>query len=420
MYQKTTLDNGLRVVTSSMPATRSVSIITFIGTGSRYETDTEAGISHFIEHLLFKGTKKRPTSKDISEAIEGIGGYLNAATNKELTMYWCKVSQPHFGVALDVLSDMLFHALFNPPDVEKERQVIIEEICLSKDSPEQQVNMLIDELMWPEHPLGRDIAGTPESVAKLSRDMVLDYIQGEYLAPNAVVAIAGNIEHGPMVEQVSRAMQNWTRPGAKRSYVACQERVASRLLIEGRDTEQAHLCLGVPGLSLVHPKRFILDIMNTILGEGMSSRLFTEIRDKRGLTYSIHSSLEHMLDCGTIIISTAVDPPKLSAMVEGVLDELAKMKNTVTSAELTKAKEQTKGRLLLHMEDSRAVAGWIGGQEMLLGRILTLDDVIEKISTVTLEEVEQMAHEIFQTNQMRLAVVGPVPDRKALEQQLGI
>ena len=223
MYEKTTLDNGLRVITANMPHTRSVSISIFIGVGSRYETEPQAGISHFIEHLCFKGTEKRATSREISEAIEGVGGILNGGTDKELTLYWCKVAQPHFPLALDVLADMLLHSKFDPRDIESERKIIIEEINMGKDSPAQQVDMLIDELLWPEHPLGSDIAGSKESVAAITREMMLDYLAHQYLPSNTVVAIAGAIQHQETVAAVRQALGSWTSLKPRPGYSAYKE-----------------------------------------------------------------------------------------------------------------------------------------------------------------------------------------------------
>ncbi|GAI12384.1 unnamed protein product, partial [marine sediment metagenome] len=370
MYQKTTLDNGLRIITTTMPHTQSVSICIFIGIGSRYETEAQAGVSHFIEHLCFKGTSKRTTAREISEAIEGVGGFLNAGTDKELTVYWCKVAQSHFPLALDVLADMLLHSRFDPVDIERERQVIIEEINMSKDSPSQQVNMLIDELLWPNHPLGRDIAGNKESVAALTRDMMLDYMAGQYLSDNTIIAIAGNIQHQEAVTAVSQALGSWTNRQPRSRYSAYKEQRNPRLQVERRDTEQAHLCLALPGLPLLHPKRFTLDLLNVILGEGMSSRLFVEIRDKLGLAYSIHSYVEHFLDSGSVTVYAGVELKNLSIVITAILDQLSQLKELVPESELVKAKELSKGRLLLRMEDSRNVAGWMGGQEILTGRIL--------------------------------------------------
>ena len=418
MYQKTVLDNKLRLLTANMPHTQSVSISLFIGIGSRYETDTEAGISHFIEHLCFRGTAKHPTAREIATAIEGVGGMLNGGTDKELTTYWCKVAVPHFGLALEVLADMLLNSRFEPQDIEKERRVIVEEINMSFDSPPQRVGMLIDELLWPEHPLGRDIAGSKKSVNAISRDMMLGYVAGQYRPDNTVVAIAGNIKHEAIVAAVSQALGNWTNRPQPSEYANFRGQLAQRFCLETRDIEQAHLCLALPGLSLVHPRRFTLDLLNIILGEGMSSRLFTEIRDKMGLAYSIHSCVDHFLDCGSMIIYAGVKPKNLATTIKAILEQLSKLKDEIPEAELTKAKELAKGRLLLRMEDSRNVAGWMGGQEILTRRILTPERVMALINAITAEELKQLAGELLISSQLRLAVVGPVTAEEPLEELL--
>ncbi len=418
MYQKTTLNNGLRVITSIMPYMRSVSICFFIGVGSRYETDTQAGISHFIEHLCFKGTPKRPTANEISAAIEGMGGILNGGTDKELTTYWSKVAQPYFPLALEVLTDMLLHAKFDPLDIERERQVIIEEINMTKDSPSQQVNLLIDELLWPGHPLGRDIAGNKESMAAITRDMIFDYRGTKYLPTNTVVTIAGNIQHQEAVTAVSQAVATWTNEQPHPEYEAYKEQTNPKLRIERRDSEQAHLCLGLPGLPLLHPKRFALDLLNVILGEGMSSRLFTEIRDKLGLAYSIHSYADHFLDSGSITIYAGVEPKNLAVAIKAILEQLSRLKEPAPESELSKAKELAKGRLLLSMEDTRNVAGWMGGQEILTKNILSIDQVVSIIDAINTAELKELAQELFVSNQLRLAIVGPVTGEEQLEELL--
>ena len=418
MYHKTTLDNGLRVITTTMPHTRSVSVCFFIGVGSRYETDAEAGVSHFIEHLCFKGTPKRPSARDVSAAIEGVGGILNGGTDKELTVYWCKVAQPHFPLALEVLIDILLHSRFDPQDIERERQVIIEEINMIKDSPSQQVNLLIDDLLWPGHPLGRDIAGSKESVAAITRDMMLDYQASQYLPSNTVVSIAGNMKHQEAVTAVSQALANWTNQKPRPGYSAYTEQPNPRLQVERRDTEQAHLCLALPGLNLFHPRRYTLDLLNAILGAGMSSRLFTEIRDKLGLAYSIHSYAEYLLDSGGVIIYAGVEPKNLPLAIKAILKELSRLKEKVPEAEISKAKELIKGRLLLSMEDTHHVANWLGGQEILTGRIFTVDQVVSIIDAITAEELKELAQELLVGSQLRLAVVGPVTAEEPLEELL--
>jgi len=401
-----------------MPHTRSVSICLFIGVGSRYETEVQAGVSHFIEHLLFKGTPKRPAAREISAAIEGVGGVLNGGTDKELTVYWCKVAQPHFPLALDVLTDILLHSKFDPQEMERERQVIIDEINLSKDYPSQRVDMLIDELLWPNHPLGRDVAGSKESVTAINRDMMLDYLGSQYLPDNTVVTIAGDIQHQELIAAVSQAMGNWTNSQPRSQYSAYKEQPAPRLCIETRDTKQTHLCLGLPGLSLFHPKRFTLDLLNVILGEGMSSRLFTEIRDKLGLAYSIHSYVEHFLDSGAVAVYAGVEPENLQAAIKAILGQLSQLSEPIPESELSKAKELSKGRLLLRMEDSRSVAGWLGGQEILTEHILSIDEIVSIVDAITVEELKQLARELIVDSHLRLAIVGPIAEDEPLEELL--
>jgi len=401
-----------------MPHTRSVCIGLFIGTGSRYESDAEAGTSHFIEHLLFKGSEKRPTPGEISTAIEGVGGILNAGTDKELTVYWCKVAQDHFPLALDVLTDMLLHPRFDPQEITKERQVIIEEINMCKDSPSQEANILIDGLLWPGHPLGRDIAGSKESVAATTREAMLDYLDRQYQPDNTVVAIAGNIRHQKAVNSVSRVMDSWVNRKPRTSYSPYQPAPAQRVKIEKRDIEQAHLCLALPGLPLLHPQRFKLNLLNVILGQGMSSRLFTEIRDRLGLAYSIHSYVEHFLDSGSLTIYAGVDTKNLTTAIKAILEQLNQLKEIVPETELSRARELSRGRLLLRMEDSYNVAGWLGGQEVLTKRILTTEEVTAIIDAITAEELEQLAREMIEGKSLRLSVVGPVAEDEPLEELL--
>jgi predicted Zn-dependent peptidase len=416
LYDKTTLDNGLRLITAPMPHTRSVSIGFFIGTGSRYETDAQAGVSHFIEHVCFKGTARRPTSADICTVIEGVGGMLNAGTDKELTIYWCKVAQPYFASALDVMTDILVNASFAPAEIEKERQVIIEEINMSLDSPAQRVSMLIDELLWPGHALGRDIAGSRESVSALTREAMLDYLSRQYQPGNAVLSIAGDVQPDEVREQVSRVSASWKPRGPRIEFVPFRGGPGRRVTIERRETEQTQLCLALPGLSITDPGRFKLDLLNVILGEGMSCRLFTEIRDRLGLAYSIQSYAEHFLDTGAMTIAAGVEVRNLSVTIRAILEELARFKReTVPEAEMSKAKELFKGRVLLRMEDSRNVSGWLGGQEILTGEILTVDDVIAIVDAITPEELRGLAVELLSGEKVRLAVVGPVDPDQPLE-----
>ena len=275
MYQKTVLPNGLRVLTSNMPHVRSVSISVFIGAGSRYESSEKAGISHFVEHLLFKGTQQRPTSNAIAEAIEGIGGVLNGGTDKELTVYWIKAMNSHLELALDVLADLVRNSKFDPVEAEKERQVIIEEINMSMDSPQQRVNMLIDEIVWPDQPLGRDVAGSKESVMACTHQMLIDYWKCQYGPSNTVISVAGDVQHDEVAILTERLFGDWVDGDSTTWFPAQNNQDSPRIITDQRDTEQSHLCLAVRGLASEHPDRFIFDIINVILGEGMSCRLFS-------------------------------------------------------------------------------------------------------------------------------------------------
>jgi predicted Zn-dependent peptidase len=418
LYQKETLENGLRLITATMPHTRSVSIGFFIGAGSRYEIIKQAGISHFIEHLCFKGTGRRPSATEICTVIEGVGGMINAGTDKELTIYWCKVARPHFDIALDVLMDMLQNSRFDPVEIEKERQVIIEEINMSLDSPSQRAVMLLDEIMWPGHPLGRDIAGSRQTVSSITREMLLDYMARKYRPQNTVLVIAGDIQHEEASGAVRKVSAGWNGRQPDRRLAERKSKQGRRTIIENRDTEQTQLCLALPGLSITHPDRFKLDLLNVILGEGMSSRLFTEIRDKRGLAYSIHSFTEHYMKEGAITVAAGVDVKNLNVAIGAILGELARFTDITPETELTKAKELFKGRILLRMEDSRSVAGWAGGQEILTSKILTVDEVTSMVESITAAEIRELAEKLLLAEELRLAVVGPVEPDEPLENLL--
>ena len=420
MYQKITLNNGLRIITCPMPHTRSVSVCIYIGTGSRYESELQAGVSHFIEHLCFRGTEKRLSAKEISGAVEGVGGVLNGGTDKELTVYWCKVAQPHFQLALDVLADMVLHSRFEKKDIEKERQIIVEEISMSKDAPNQLVGMILDELLWPDHPLGRDVAGTNKSVAAMTREQMLDYMDNEYSPANTIISLAGNIQQDEAVNEVNKVLGKWENRKKRLDYLPYLELKNPRLKVENKETEQTHLCLALPGVSLQDPRRFTLDLMNVILGEGMSSRLFLEVRDKMGLAYNIHSYLDHFQDSGALTVYAGVHPKKLEISISAILEQLTLLKEKVSDEELTKAKELSKGRLLLRMEDSRSVAGWVGGQEVLNGSILDVEEVVAIIDKVTAEEIRAVAKDLLIGDKLRLSVVGPVKSHGHLENLLKI
>ena len=420
MYNKAMLDNGLRVITSTMPQSHSVSLAILVGAGSCYESKEEAGISHFAEHLFFKGTQRRPTSKEISQDIEGVGGIINGGTDKEATIFWCKVASSHFPIALDVLSDLLLNSRFDSKEIERERQIINEEIKMNLDLPQQRVNMLIDELLWPEQPLGREVIGYKETVSSITRKQLLDYVARRYVPNNAVLSIAGDIQHKEAMAQIEPLFNKWAAGELSTGYITDDKQTEVRLRIEPKDIEQAHLCLAVHGFSHSHPQRFTLDLLNTVLGGGMSSRLFTEIREQRGLAYDIHSYTDHFLNSGSFIIYAGVDPKKIEIAVAAILGELSQIKQEITTSELTRAKELSKGRLHLRLEDSRNVALWYGSQEILIQQILSIDDVISIVDAITLDELKEVAEGILTDSGLNLAITGPVKEEKLLKQLLKI
>ncbi|MGA8849023.1 MAG: pitrilysin family protein [Dehalococcoidia bacterium] len=418
MYNKAVLDNGLRVLTSTMPHSRSVCLAIFVGAGSCYESKEEAGISHFAEHLFFKGTEKRPTAKEISEDIEGVGGIINGGTDKEITVFWCKVASPHFSIALDVLSDLLLNSRFVNKDIEQERQVIMEEINMNLDIPQQQISMLIDELLWPEQPLGREVSGYKETVSSITREQLLNYVARRYMPNNTVLSIAGNIQHEEVITQIKPLFDKWAAGKLMTGYITNDKQTEARLRIEPKDIEQAHLCLAVHGFSQSHPQRFTLDLLNTVLGGGMSSRLFTEIRENRGLAYDIHSYTEHFLDSGSFGIYAGVDAQKVEIALAAILEEVSKIKQGITASELTRAKELSKGRLYLRFEDSQNVALWYGGQEILTQQILDIDDVISIVDAITMGELKEVAEEILTDSGLNLAVTGPIKEEESYREVL--
>jgi predicted Zn-dependent peptidase len=408
-YKKDILDNGLKVITCPMPHTRSVSVLFFVKAGSCYEKDEEAGISHFIEHMCFKGTRKRQ-AREISEAIEGLGGIMNAGTDREVTSYWCKLASQHLETAVDVIVDLLRNPLLRQEDVDKERQVIIEEINMSLDSPQSRVGMIFDELMWPGKPLGRDVAGSKETVGAITREQMLGYLNNCYTPANMLLSIAGDFETQKALELINRATAGWPVGKAREYGLSGVEQARPRIRVEYRDTEQVNLVMGVEAPSIFHPDRFAVFLLNMMLGVGMSSRLFTEIREKLGLAYDIHSYVENFRETGVFVVQAGIDPVKTEKAVKAILQQLVVVRDGVSEAELKKVREMAKGRMLLRMEDSGNVAGWYGEQEVVTGKILSIDDVTSKIENVTLDDIKRVAGDLFMTQKLNLAIVGPIKD----------
>jgi predicted Zn-dependent peptidase len=411
MYEKRVLENGLRVLTAPMPHMRSISVAFFVGLGSRYESDSESGAAHFIEHMLFKGTRSYPSARRLAEAVEGIGGMFNAGTGQESTLYWAKVAQPHLPVAMDVLLEMLLHPTFETAELEKERSVILEEISLSLDMPDQWVHLLLMELIWPDQPLGRSVAGSHDSVGGLQKEMLLSTMSRWYSPTNIVLVIAGNLDGSSPIDLLDEAMCGWLPSEAPVYQPATDSQVAPQIRLGHRDTEQAHLCLSAPGLPRHHPDRFALSLMNAILGEGMSSRLFQEIRERLGLAYDVGSSVSMLDDTGAVVAYAGVDPERAPLALQAILTEWDKIRQApVPVEELRKAKEFLKGRLYLQMEDTFNVTAWAGRQELHRGSILSVEEVVEAIEAVESDDVQILAQRLFRTEKLNCALVGPFTD----------
>jgi len=417
-FDRTVLPNGLRILTSTFRHTNAVSIIFLFGAGSRYETPELAGASHLFEHMLFKGTPERPTPRQISEVVEGVGGTLNAFTDREVTGYWCRLAQPNYREGIDLLSDMTLNSLFKEDDIAKEKQVVYEEIRASNDSPGARTSMLLDNLLWPEQPMGRDIAGSVESVGAISRDEMLKYLETQYVASNTVIAIAGNIEHTDIVEQVEGLLGGLHDGDILPMFPYEPKPLTKRVAVEHRPTEQAHISIGLTGLDNSDPDRHALSIMSVILGETMSSRLFEEVREQRGLAYDIHSGTHFFSDCGALIVESGIDPGRVDEAIPVILAELGKMRDGVTEAEWSQARELTKGRMMLRMEESRAVSSFLGIQELLRDKVETVEEVLAKVSAVTREDIQRVANRVIQSENLVLAIVGPFDDASHFEAML--
>ena len=401
------LRGGAKLVTSPMPQRQSASLVMMFAGGSRDEDERLAGVSHFIEHLNFKGTARRPTSKEVAVAIESIGGFINASTDKELTAYWARVPAEHLELGVDVLFDIVSNSKLMPADIEHERRVIIEELKMYQDQPQDHVQNLFEEIMWPGHPLGRDIAGTEKSVAGLTRDDILEFANAHYRLPNLVMGAAGAIDEDALLRAVTPRL---TLPADLDGVAAVEAPAALKgptVLLRKQRTEQAHICFGVRALSYLDPDRYALDLMNTVLGEGMSSRLFLNIREKLGLAYDVHSFTQKQRDTGYLGVYLGVDPSRAVRAVEAAIAELREMaSNELAEDELDKAKEFTKGRLRLELETTNGVAFWLTYQQLVMGEIRAIEDELAMVDAVTAADVRRVAGQIL-SGPIQMAVIGP-------------
>jgi len=413
------LPGGARLVLESMPERHSTSVVLMFAGGSRLEDDRLGGVSHFIEHLYFKGTRRRPSSKEIADAIEGVGGFINASTDKELTAYWARVPSEHMGLGVDVLFDIVANSKLDPEDIEKERMVILDELRMYQDQPQELVQNLFEELIWPGHPLGRDIAGTEASVSRLTRDDILEYADAHYRLPNMVVGAAGSLDPEETIDLVARGLSLRADADGAVSAAAPPPLESPRVLVRRRDTEQAHVCLGGRALSYMDPDRYALDLLNTVLGEGMSSRLFLNIRERLGLAYDVHSFTQKHRDTGYIGVYIGVEPKKAPDAVNAAMAELRGLGETeVSQEELTRAKEFTKGRLRLELETTNGVAFWLTYQQLLLGAIKTIDEELALVDAVSAEDVQRVARQVL-SGPLQMAVVGPFPRDSAFRLAIG-
>lgn len=412
MYgEKTVLANGVRVLSFPMPHVRSASMILTYNIGSRYETDEHAGISHFIEHMVFKGTPTRPAPEQIAEEIEGVGGILNAYTSREQTGYWAKVPSTHFARAFGVLADMLRNSLFPPTEVEKEHDVIIEEIRASEDDPTDLVGELSNRLVWDEQAVGRPIAGSEESVRRIDRAAMLTYLGAHYVPANLVISVAGNITHAEVVRQSEELFGDLAAGDPATVGGAQLRQIAPRAALLTRPDKQANLMLTTPGLSYHDERRYVQRTLDVILGSGMSSRLFIEIRERRGLAYAVGSYFNQLADVGNGAVYVGVDPGKAEETVEAVIGELHKLRDLAVPAdELARAKEFRKGRILMSLEDSQALASWLSSNEILYGDVPTPEEVTARIDAVTIADVQELARDLFTPARYSLAIVGPYDD----------
>ena len=401
-----------------MPHTRSATVALFFGMGSRYEAVGEQGISHLVEHMLFKGSAVYPTAQLISETIEGVGGILNAATDKEMTVYWAKVASRHTELAFDLLADMVRRPLLDPSELTKEKKVVLEELGLAQDAPGEWVHQLMSEVLWPDQPLGWEIAGTPETVNAQTRETLHGYIQRGYGARNAVLVVAGDAQPHRIVQLASEKLSD---PGAEPpTFVpAAARNGVPTIKTQSRETEQAYLCIGGRGLSRVDPDRYALRVANAILGDGMSSRLFLEVREKRGLAYDVHSYVSGFADSGAVVVSAGVEPEQIEPAMDAILAQIDRIRQErVPETELRKVKEYLKGRTVLSLEDSSSVAQWYASQELLTSELLTPDEALDRIEAVSVDDVLRVSQRVFTADWLNLSAIAPAPDEDHLHSRL--
>lgn len=411
-YTKTTLNNGLRVLTVPMPHTQSVTLGFYVATGSRYERKEVSGLSHFLEHLLFKGSQNYPTAKDIFGAVERLGGVLNGWTDMEATAYWVKVPADQQEKALLVLADLVFRPLFDREELEKERQVVEEEIARRNDHPEELAFELLGETLWPNQALGRPVLGNGKSLKAVDRERMSTYWRRQYAADNIIFGAAGAVSDKLLAELLERELPKIVLRAELSWEKAVEKQAKPRLALLTKKTDQANLCLGFPSLPNRHPQRFVLELLSAVLGEGASSRLFQNIRERLGLAYSVGADAAFLRDTGETVVHAGLNTAKLDLAVKEILKEIKQIKEErVKAEELNLAKAMLKGHLLLGLEDTHSALDFFARQELLVGEVLRPEEVVVKLAAVTREEIQDLAREIFRPEKLNLALVGPYGEK---------
>ena len=414
-----TLDHGLRVVTTPVPTAQSVSVNVFVGVGSRAEDERTNGLSHYLEHMMFKGTEQRPTSIDIAEAIEGAGGVLNAYTSQEITCYWNQVPFEKFPVAMDVLADMMQRSLIDEEEVNRERTVVQQEIRRAFDQPAAWAGRLLSEACFGDQPLGWPVAGTVELVEALTRDDFLAHIRTWYVPNNVVLSVAGKITHRKVVAAARKLFDDLKGQPAPSVQVAHEGIPAKNVVVDARDITQSNLGIAMRSVSRTDPDRYAVTLLNAVLGRGMSSRLFKEVRERRGLAYSIGSSATRYNDTGVMSISAGVSPEKVLETIKVIKEELTKLvEEPVGSEEMTKARDYTVGSFRMSLETPMALAQRAGEQLLMLGKIEPIEETVAQLKAVTAADVRRVAQRLFRSENFAMALVGPKADESELAELL--
>ncbi|HEX9437523.1 MAG TPA: pitrilysin family protein [Candidatus Limnocylindria bacterium] len=406
-YTRTTLSNGMRVLIAPMPETRSVSLAMYVGVGSRAETKANAGTSHFIEHMLFKGTAKRPSAAEISYAVEALGGSVNASTDREMTIFSSRVPARHYLIALDVVADMIRAPLMREDDIASERNVVVEEIRMYRDQPQDRVHTLVDELLYPSHPLGWEIAGREPVVRALTAADLRGYMDAGYAPGRTVLALAGKLDPQEALQAVEAHLGDLAaRAGLPFSRPPKPSRKRTKVL--ARRGEQVHLCIGWRGVSQEHPDKWAFEVLNAILGEGMSSRLFLELRERRALAYDVHSYESNYSDVGHLVIYAGVAPERVKEAAAAALGEVARLRDEPAGeAELARIRDFVKGRIDLRLEGTGGVAVWLAGQEMIYGRVRSAEEIGEIVDGIGAADIQRVARQYLRPELAYVAAIGP-------------